>query len=86
MSFFYFYLLSTAIMKTKITIKPLVYNSPSLGVLCVCRIRESMACFGQNVENNLIEKLTAGNFDDLRDPNVPVSLEDMCKYLYYKIR
>ena len=59
-----------------------VYNPPSLKLLCVCRVRQSVSCVGQNVESNLLEKLTAGDFDDLRNPNVPISLEDMCKYFY----
>ena len=59
----------------------LVYNPPSLNLLSVCRIRQSISCLGQNVERNLIEKLTAGDFDDIRNPNVPIILEDMCKYL-----
>ena len=63
----------------------LVYNSPSLKLLCATRIRQSISRMGRNIENNLIEKLTAGDFDDLRDPNVPISLADMCKYLYWLI-
>ena len=60
-----------------------VYNPSSLRLLCVCSIRRSISCLGQHVERNLIEKLTAGDLDDLRNPNVPISLEYMCKYLYY---
>ena len=67
------------------TIKYLVHNPPSLRHLCACRIRvtvrQSISCLGQNIERNLIEKLTAGDIDDLRNPNVPISLEDMCKYV-----
>ena len=57
----------------------LVHNPSSLKHVCVHRIRQSISCLGQNVERNLIEKLTAGDFDDLKNPNVPISLEDMCK-------
>ena len=60
-------------------IKYLVYNPPSLTLLCVCQIRQSMSCLGQNIERNLIEKLTAGELDELKNPNVPISLEYMCK-------
>ena len=58
----------------------LVYNPPSLKFMCGSRIRDSISCMEENIENNLIEKLTTGDFDDLRDPNVPISLEDLCKY------
>ena len=58
----------------------LVYNPPSLKFMCVYRIRQSISLIGKNIENNLIDKLTAGDFDDLRNPNMPVTLEDMCKY------
>ena len=61
-------------------IRNLVYNPPSLRLLCVCRVRQSISCMGEHMENNLIEKLTTGDLDDLRNPNVPISLEDMCKY------
>ena len=61
------------------SIRHLVYNPPTLKLLSVCRIRQSISCLGKNVERNLIEKLTASDFDDLRDSNVPISLEDMCK-------
>ena len=61
----------------------LVHNPPSLELLSVCRIRQSISCMAQHVENNLLEKLTAGDFDDLRNPNEPISLEDMCKYLLF---
>ena len=64
------------------SIRYLVYNPPTLKLLSICRIRQSISCLGENVELNLIEKLTAGDFDDLRNPNVPISLQDMCKYLY----
>ena len=63
-------------------VRHLVYNPPSLKLLSICRIRQSISCLGENVERNLIEKLNSGDFDDLRNPNVPISLEDMCKYLY----
>ena len=43
------------------TIKYLVHNPPSLRHLCACRIRQSISYLGQNVERNLIEKLTAGD-------------------------
>ena len=59
-----------------------VYNPPSLKLLCVCRVRQSISCVGQNIESILLEKLTAGDFEDLRNPNVPISLEELCKYLY----
>ena len=58
----------------------LVYNPPSLMFMCVYRIRQSISLIGKNIENNLIDKLTAGDFDDLRNPNMPITLEDMCKY------
>ena len=60
-----------------------VYNPPSLRLVCVSRIRRSMSsssCMGQKIERNFIETLTTGDLDDLRTPNVPISLEDMCKY------
>ena len=60
----------------------LLYNPPSLKLLSVCRIRQSISCLGQNVEHNLIEKLSANDFDGLEDPNVLISLDDMCKYLH----
>ena len=60
-------------------IKYLVYNPPSLTLLCVCQIRQSISCLGQNIEHNLIEKLTADDIDNLKNPNVPISLEYMCK-------
>ena len=58
----------------------LIYNPPSLRIECVSRIRQSMSCIGKDIVNNLIEKLAAGDLDDLRNPNVPITLEDMCKY------
>ena len=58
----------------------LIENPPSLRLLSVGRIRESISCMGQNVEKDLIEKLTAGDLHELRNPNVPVSQGDMCKY------
>ena len=58
----------------------LVHNPPSLQRLCVYRIREAISRMGQNVERNLIEKLTSGHFDDLSNLNVPFYLNDMCKY------
>ena len=58
----------------------LVHTPLSLSRLCVCRIRQAISCMGQNVERDLIEKLTSGDCDDLKNPNVPISLEDMCKY------
>ena len=60
--------------------KDWVCNPLSLRLVCISRIRKSLSCMGQNVERNMIEKLTAGDLDDLRNPNVPISLEDMCKY------
>ena len=60
----------------------LVYNPSSLKLLCVYRIRQLISCMGQNVERNLIVKLTAGDLYCLRNPNVPIPLEDMCKYDY----
>ena len=30
--------------------------------------------------HDLVAKLTAGDFDGLKNPNVPISLTDMCKY------
>ena len=64
------------------SIRHLVYNPPSLKILCACRIRQAISRMRKSVENKLIEKLTAGDFDDLRNPNVPISLEEMCKYVY----
>ena len=64
------------------SIRHLVYNPPSLKLLSVCRIRQSISCLGENVELNLVKKLRTLDYDDLRNPNVPISLEDMCKYLY----
>ena len=58
----------------------LVVSPPSLKECCVTSIRDSISCMGKHIENNLVEKLTAGDFDDLRNPNVPISLEDLCKY------
>ena len=58
----------------------LVCNPPSLKLLSVCRIRQSISCLGEDVEHNLIEKLNAGDLDGLRNPNVPISLQEMCKY------
>ena len=55
-------------------------NPPSLRLLSVSRIRESLSCMGQDVEKNLIEKLTVGDLHELSNPNVPVSLGDICKY------
>ena len=60
-----------------------IYNPPSLRLVCVSRIRKSMSsssCMGHKIERNFIETLTTGDLDDLRNPNVPISLEDMCKY------
>ena len=58
----------------------LIYNPPSLRLECACSIRQSMSCIGKDIANNLIKKLAAGDLDDLRNRNVPISLEDMCKY------
>ena len=55
-------------------------NPPSLRLLSVSRIRESLSCMGQDLERDLIEKLTADDLHELSNPNVPVSLSDMCKY------
>ena len=60
--------------------KDLVYNPPSLELLSVCRIRQSISCLGENVERNLVKKLRTRDYDYLRNPNVPISLQDMCKY------
>ena len=60
----------------------LIYNPPSLQRACVYRIRQLISCLGKNVENNLVEKLSSGDFHDLRNPNLPVYLQDMCKYFY----
>ena len=59
----------------------LVCNPSSLKDVCVRRIRQSISCTCINDESNsnLIEKLTAGDLDDLKNPNVPITLEDMCK-------
>ena len=64
-------------------IRNLVHNPPSLKFMCVSRIRDSILCMEEHVENNLIEKLSAGDFDDLRNPNMPISLQDLCKYDSY---
>ena len=60
--------------------KHLVYNPSSLKLLCVYRVRQSISSIGHNVQHNLMKKLTAGDLDDLRNPNVPITLEDMCEY------
>ena len=67
-------------------LETVVHNPPSLGLLSACRIRKSISCMGKNVERDLVENLSSGDYDALRDPNVPVSLEDMCKYLYLILR
>ena len=63
-------------------IKYLVHNPSSLKHMCVRSIRQSISCMEQNVELNLIEKLTAGKLDDLKNPSVPILLENMCKYVH----
>ena len=63
-------------------VRHLVYNPSTLKLLSVCRIRQSISCLGKNVELDLIKKLRTRDYDDLRNPNVPISLEYMCKYLY----
>ena len=62
-------------------IRHLVYNPPSLKLLSICRIRQSISCLGKNVERNLIKKLRTRDYEYLRNPNMPISLEEMCKYL-----
>ena len=62
----------------------LVFNSPSLQRLCVHRVRQSISCMGQNIGNSLIEKLSSGDFRDLKNLKVPMYLKDMCKYYYSK--
>ena len=47
----------------------LVHNPPSLKFMCVSCIRDSILCMEEHIENNLIEKLTAGDLDDLRNLN-----------------
>ena len=69
-------------------LESLIDSPPSLRLLCVCRIRQSISCMGETVEHNLVEKLTvsdleeltAGDLEELRNPNIPVKLTDMCKY------
>ena len=63
----------------KVITRNLVHNPPSLKVMCVSRIRHSIFCMEEHIENTLIEKLTAGDFDYLRSLNVPISLEVLCK-------
>ena len=58
----------------------LVYNPPSLQRLCVYRIRQAISRMGQNVERNLIQNLSFGDFNELKYLNVPFYLKDMCKY------
>ena len=62
------------------TVRDLVYNPPSLLRLCAHRVRQSISCIGQNVERNLIEKLNARDLPYVRNPNVPIPLNEMCKY------
>ena len=64
----------------------LVHNPPSLRLLSACSIRQTISRMGEHIENNLIEKLTAGDIDDLRNPNAPISLEDMCKYYTFPLQ
>ena len=64
----------------------LVHNPPSLRLLSACSIRQTISRMGKHIENNLIEKLTAGDIDDLRNPNVPISLDDMCKYYTFPLQ
>ena len=59
----------------------LVKNPLSLRLLSVFCIRKSISCMGQDVEKDLVEKLSSGDLHDLRNSNVPVSLGEMCKYL-----
>ena len=59
----------------------LVHNPPSLKLLSVCCIRKLISCMGQDVERDLIEKLSSGDLHDLSNSNGPVSLGEMCKYL-----
>ena len=61
-------------------VKELDYNPPSLKLLSACRVRQAISCMKENYESDLVEKLTAGDFDGLENPNVPISLNDMCKY------
>ena len=65
-----------------LNIKNLVHNPSSLKDVCVRGIKQSISYLGQTVEHNLIEMLTAGDLDDLKNPNLPISLEDMCKYFH----
>ena len=73
-------------VEDKSNIRDLVHNPSSLKFLSVCRVRQSISCIGENIEKNLIEKLTAGDLNDLRNPSVPISLEDMCKYDNYSLK
>ena len=77
-------------------LESLIDSPPSLRLLCVCRIRQSISCMEETVEHSLVEKLTDGDFEELtaddleeltagdleelRNPNIPVKLTDMCKY------
>ena len=79
------HLLSTVIMGSRRNVKSLVYNPSSLRELSVCCVRQSISCMSQNVKNNFIKKLSSGELQDLKDPNVPVSLADMCKYDLRKV-
>ena len=61
-------------------LRKLVYNPPSLKLLSACWFRQAISCMEENYERDLVEKLTAGDFDGLKNLNVPISLKDMCKY------
>ena len=77
-----FLLLLTAVMagvvKIITHITPLVHNPQSLRELCVGHVKQSIR---PNIQHNFIKKMRADDIEGLRNPNVPVSLEDMCKYL-----
>ena len=68
-----------------VRVRTLVCNPPSLRVLSVCSIRQSISHISQNVKENFFEKLSSGELHELRNPDVPVSLADMCKYDLMKV-
>ena len=81
-----FLLLLTAVMSGAVKIitdiTPLVHNPQTLRELSVGRVKQSISCINRpDVKESLMQKLRADDIEDLRNPNVPVSLEDMCKYL-----
>ena len=51
-------------------VRRLVNNPPSLKLLSACRFRQAISCMGINYERDVVEKLTAGDFDGLKNPNI----------------